>query len=142
MPPLATGATHPVLSLRLNYVQVSRTISWSLSTPHPSLAFFSLVLPAAMDEARALLEQLMGRERDVPVDKRTNRTRKVWDDDICKPYLCGEWYLRLSGWCPWHMVRKKRRTACVCKKIRKSHMETSPHIRGGTPPTSQRYSIQ
>lgn len=42
-----------------------------------------------MDEARALLEQLMGRERDIPVDKRTNRTRKIWDDDICKPYLCG-----------------------------------------------------
>ncbi|CAN0302771.1 unnamed protein product, partial [Ectocarpus sp. 12 AP-2014] len=42
-----------------------------------------------MDEARALLEQLMGRERDIPVDKRTNRSRKIWDDDICKPYLCG-----------------------------------------------------
>lgn len=43
-----------------------------------------------MDEARALLEQLMGRERDVPVDKRVNRQRKVWDDDICKSYLCGK----------------------------------------------------
>lgn len=43
-----------------------------------------------MDEARALLEQLMGRERDIPVDKRVNRQRKVWDDDICKPYLCGK----------------------------------------------------
>jgi len=42
-----------------------------------------------MDEARALLEQLMGRERDVPVGKRLNRKRRVSDEDICKPYLCG-----------------------------------------------------
>lgn len=56
-----------------------------------------------MDEARALLEQLMGRERDVPVDKRINRQRKVWDDDICKPYLCGALLLLLSCdcWCRW-----------------------------------------
>lgn len=42
-----------------------------------------------MDETRALLDQLMGRERDVPVAKRTNRARRVSDDDICKPFLCG-----------------------------------------------------
>lgn len=42
-----------------------------------------------MDETRALLDQLMGRERDVPVDKRINRKRRVSDDDICKPFLCG-----------------------------------------------------
>ncbi|CAM9837668.1 unnamed protein product, partial [Laminaria digitata] len=42
-----------------------------------------------MDETRALLDQLMGRERDIPVEKRINRVRRVWDDDICKPYLCG-----------------------------------------------------
>ena len=49
-----------------------------------------------MDETRALLDQLMGRERDIPVEKRTNRVRRVWDDDICKPYLCGacSWW----GW--------------------------------------------
>lgn len=45
-----------------------------------------------MDETRALLDQLMGRERDVPVDKRTNRVRRFSDDDICKPYLCGAYY--------------------------------------------------
>lgn len=62
-----------------------------------SLGFFPVwrgykdIPPAAtMDETRALLDQLMGRERDVPVAKRTNRKRRVWDDDICKPYLCGK----------------------------------------------------
>lgn len=43
-----------------------------------------------MDETRALLDQLMGRERDIPVAKRTNRVRHFTDDDICKLYLCGE----------------------------------------------------
>lgn len=43
-----------------------------------------------MDETRALLDQLMGRERDVPVAKRTNRKRRYYDDDICKFYLCGK----------------------------------------------------
>lgn len=33
-----------------------------------------------MDETRALLDQLMGRERDVPLDKRTNRARHFTDD--------------------------------------------------------------
>lgn len=51
-----------------------------------------------MDEARALLEQLMGRERDVPMDKRLNRKRRVSDDDICKPYLCGATFFWLWLW--------------------------------------------
>lgn len=49
-----------------------------------------------MDETRALLDQLMGRERDVPVAKRTNRARRVSDDDICKPFLCGATVHRTS----------------------------------------------
>lgn len=42
-----------------------------------------------MDEARALLDQLMGTERDVSLDKRTNKKRHFSDDDVCKHYLCG-----------------------------------------------------
>ncbi|KAG5188699.1 hypothetical protein JKP88DRAFT_25649, partial [Tribonema minus] len=42
-----------------------------------------------MDETRALLDQLMGRERDVPLDKRTNRKRHFTDDDVCKFHLVG-----------------------------------------------------
>lgn len=36
-----------------------------------------------------MLDQLMGSERDVPLDQRTNRTRQFYDDDVCKYYLCG-----------------------------------------------------
>jgi hypothetical protein len=32
-----------------------------------------------MDEQRALLDQLMGRERDVPLDRRTNKKRHFSD---------------------------------------------------------------
>ena len=62
-----------------------------------------------MDETRALLDQLMGRERDIPVDKRTNRARRVSDDDICKPYLCGalSWALVVVV-----IIRRRDRMTC------------------------------
>ena len=37
----------------------------------------------------ALLDELMGSERDVPLDERTNKTRRFNDPDVCKHYLCG-----------------------------------------------------
>jgi hypothetical protein len=42
-----------------------------------------------MDAQRALMDQLMGAERDVKLEERTNRTRHFSDDDVCKHYLCG-----------------------------------------------------
>ncbi|CAM9371421.1 unnamed protein product [Chrysoparadoxa australica] len=36
-----------------------------------------------------LLDQLMGRERDVPVHQRVNRVRRFTDQDVCKYYLAG-----------------------------------------------------
>lgn len=36
-----------------------------------------------------MLDQLMGQERDVPLEHRTNRVRQFHDDDVCKFYLCG-----------------------------------------------------
>jgi len=41
------------------------------------------------DEARALLDQLMGNERDVKLDERTNKKRHFTDEDVCKYHLCG-----------------------------------------------------
>lgn len=43
----------------------------------------------AMDAQRALLDQLMGQERNVQVDKRKGLRRKFSDEDIDKFYLCG-----------------------------------------------------
>lgn len=40
-------------------------------------------------QARGLLDELMGKERDVPVHLRTNRVRKFYDDDVCKHFLVG-----------------------------------------------------
>lgn len=40
-----------------------------------------------MDDARALLDQLMGKDRDKPPEQR--RARHFSDPDVCKHYLCG-----------------------------------------------------
>jgi hypothetical protein len=40
-----------------------------------------------MDEARALLDQLMGKDRNLPAEQR--RARHFTDEDVCKYYLCG-----------------------------------------------------
>ena len=36
-----------------------------------------------------MLDQLMGSERDVPLEQRKNLTRSWRDRDVCKHYLCG-----------------------------------------------------
>ena len=38
---------------------------------------------------KEMLDQLMGEERDVPLEHRTNRVRQFHDEDVCKHYLCG-----------------------------------------------------
>ena len=42
-----------------------------------------------MDEQRALLDQLLGSERDVPQDQRKNTKRHFSDREVCKYALCG-----------------------------------------------------
>lgn len=43
-----------------------------------------------MDEQRALLDRLMGKDRNLTADKRKHRRRKRWDDeDVCQYYVCG-----------------------------------------------------
>ncbi len=36
------------------------------------------------DAMRAMLDELMGKERDVPLDKRTNRKMQFNDPEVCK----------------------------------------------------------
>merc|ERR1712216_254561 len=38
---------------------------------------------------RAMLDQLMGAERDVPLDERVNRKKLFTDEDVDKYFLCG-----------------------------------------------------
>ncbi|CAL6292602.1 unnamed protein product [Bathycoccus prasinos] len=40
-------------------------------------------------EMRAMLDQLMGAERDVPLDERVNRKKLFTDEDVDKYFLCG-----------------------------------------------------
>lgn len=42
-----------------------------------------------MDEQRALLDELMGKERDVPAEKKRKLGVHFSDPDICKYYICG-----------------------------------------------------
>ena len=43
----------------------------------------------SLDQQRALLEQLMGMERDVPLSERTGKKRMFYDPDICKYHVAG-----------------------------------------------------
>jgi hypothetical protein len=43
----------------------------------------------AMLSAAQMLDQLMGGERDVALDKRTNKVKQFHEPDICKHLLCG-----------------------------------------------------
>ena len=36
-----------------------------------------------------MLDQLMGQERDVPLEHRTNKVRQFHDKEVCKYFLCG-----------------------------------------------------
>lgn len=38
---------------------------------------------------RAMLDELMGKERDVPVEKRSNQNLTFNSKDVCKHALCG-----------------------------------------------------
>eukprot|EP00462_Mataza_sp_D1_P013216 CAMPEP_0175161822 /NCGR_PEP_ID=MMETSP0087-20121206/24817_1 /TAXON_ID=136419 /ORGANISM="Unknown Unknown, Strain D1" /LENGTH=395 /DNA_ID=CAMNT_0016450277 /DNA_START=34 /DNA_END=1221 /DNA_ORIENTATION=+ len=42
-----------------------------------------------MDAARALMDQLMGKQRDLAADDKSRHKRHFWDSDIDKFYLCG-----------------------------------------------------
>jgi hypothetical protein len=42
-----------------------------------------------MDATRALLDQLMGAERDVRLEERTGKCKMFYEDDVCKYHLCG-----------------------------------------------------
>mmetsp|Transcript_40314 Transcript_40314/g.95794 ORF Transcript_40314/g.95794 Transcript_40314/m.95794 type:complete len:322 (+) Transcript_40314:134-1099(+) len=60
-----------------------------------------------MDMTRALLDELMGKERDVPLDVRTNKARRFDDEDICKYDLC--------GLCPYSLFKNTRSDLGICK---------------------------
>eukprot|EP00466_Bigelowiella_natans_P016492 jgi/Bigna1/87337/estExt_fgenesh1_pg.C_190089 len=42
-----------------------------------------------MDAQRALLDQLMGKERNASFEEREKMQRHFWDDDVCKHFLVG-----------------------------------------------------
>ena len=53
-----------------------------------------------MDAQRAMLDELMGKERNVPLTERTGRALKFSDPEICK--------YNLAGLCPYGLFRNTR----------------------------------
>ncbi len=49
---------------------------------------------------RAMLDELMGKERNVPLDKRSNKRLRFDDPDICK--------YALAGLCPFGLFKNTR----------------------------------
>lgn len=65
-----------------------------------------LLLLVGMDEQRALMDQLMGANRDLPPEEAAKRKRNFWDSDIDKYFLC--------GLCP-ALVFKNTKSETFCK---------------------------
>ncbi|KAK9844094.1 hypothetical protein WJX81_004357 [Elliptochloris bilobata] len=60
-----------------------------------------------VDATRALLDELMGRERNVPLDKRTGKSLKFSDPEVCK--------YALAGLCPYGLFKNTRSDLGLCK---------------------------
>ncbi|KAK9828557.1 hypothetical protein WJX72_000748 [[Myrmecia] bisecta] len=60
-----------------------------------------------VDAMRAMLDELMGKERDVPLEKRTNRGLKFTDREVCK--------YALAGLCPYGLFRNTKSDLGPCK---------------------------
>lgn len=60
-----------------------------------------------VDATRALLDELMGRERNTPLQERSNRKLKFSDPEICKYQLC--------GLCPYTLFTNTRSYLGACK---------------------------
>ena len=60
------------------------------------------MVPAAgaMDETRAMLDELMGRDRNVPLDERSTKPLEFSDREVCK--------YDLAGLCPYGLFRNTR----------------------------------
>jgi RNA-binding protein Luc7-like 2 len=55
-----------------------------------------------MDEQRALLDALMGKERDLPVEQQEKVKKKFSDRSVCKYFIC--------GLCPYHELFKNTKS--------------------------------
>jgi hypothetical protein len=53
-----------------------------------------------VDATRALLDELMGKERNVPLDERTGQSLKFSDPEVCK--------YALAGLCPYGLFKNTK----------------------------------
>ncbi|KAK9821175.1 hypothetical protein WJX74_004864 [Apatococcus lobatus] len=60
-----------------------------------------------VDAMRAALDELMGRERDVPMDRRTNRKLRFDDPEVCK--------YAIAGLCPYGLFKNTKSDLGDCK---------------------------
>ena len=60
-----------------------------------------------VDATRAMLDELMGRDRDVPLEERTGEGLRYTDPEICKHAL--------AGLCPYGLFKNTRSDLGPCK---------------------------
>lgn len=60
-----------------------------------------------MDAMRAMLDELMGKERDVPLDRRKNSGTRFDDPEVCK--------YALAGLCPYGLFKNTKSDLGLCK---------------------------
>ena len=60
-----------------------------------------------VDATRAMLDELMGRDRDIPLEERTGEGLRYSDPEICKHAL--------AGLCPYGLFKNTRSDLGPCK---------------------------
>eukprot|EP01118_Nematostelium_gracile_P002144 TRINITY_DN1233_c0_g1_i3.p2 TRINITY_DN1233_c0_g1~~TRINITY_DN1233_c0_g1_i3.p2 ORF type:complete len:117 (-),score=22.41 TRINITY_DN1233_c0_g1_i3:697-1047(-) len=68
-----------------------------------------------MDATRALLDELMGKDRNVVPTKRTNREAHFSDPEYCKFYI--------TGYCPHDLFTNTKSDLGPCTKIHDDNMK-------------------
>ena len=61
-----------------------------------------------VDAMRAMLDELMGKERDVPLEERTGRGLRFYDPEICK--------YALAGLCPYGLFKNTKSDLGGCHR--------------------------
>ena len=60
-----------------------------------------------VDATRAMLDELMGRDRDIPLEERTGEGLRYLDPEVCKHAL--------AGLCPYGLFKNTRSDLGPCK---------------------------
>lgn len=106
------------MALQAPDVQLPQKVGWPHPPPLPPKSCGRRDTAAAKmtDAMRAMLDELMGKERDVPLAQRSGRRVRFYDKDVCKH--------ELAGLCPNTLFKNTRSDLGPCGfEIHEEHLD-------------------